>query len=407
MQVHVPSLLVLRKSGMLFGLVLLVAGASACGKVNGHRDSSDPISNAAEAGTVVEQPTATRACIKLDGIRGRRACFSQNGMRLLVVGDEVAELWDTTTWRRVRSFIHGEGLSHAVLDAQAKHLLTVGGRVHIGGRSEPSDAKLWSAQTGELLLPSIRHKEADVHHAAISPDGCIVATSNNSSDLVYLWNAETGELERTIDHKDHVLRIEFDHKGSTLVTASGVTKLWDVSSGTQRATLTGGWMHDSPPPPSISASGHIVVASDAGFIVYQIDNTKPILKQDYLLGLNMNMMTTAISPDGSHVAVTSTVGGEVWRVRTGETPIRNINVFVRPAVFDLGGEAVVFLGFGDNCGVWDVQTGRRVRVFSDHERPENVAFSPDGKWLVLVGHNVKKVIAAQSGKAGAARWVME
>jgi WD40 repeat protein len=88
---------------------------------------------------------------------------------------------------------------------------------------------------------------AYVGAVAFSPDGQVVA-SGGSDNAVKLWNAQTGELIRTLyGHADNVSALAFSPDGEILASGAGgfdepsdsTIKLWQVSDGTLLRTLDG------------------------------------------------------------------------------------------------------------------------------------------------------------------------
>ena len=74
---------------------------------------------------------------------------------------------------------------------------------------------------------------------AFSPDGKILATGDNYSNLVRLWNTATGQqigpALKTGPSEIHVSSVAFSSDGKRLATAQngGSVQLWDVATGHQ------------------------------------------------------------------------------------------------------------------------------------------------------------------------------
>ncbi|MCP4108968.1 MAG: hypothetical protein GY749_26130 [Desulfobacteraceae bacterium] len=69
------------------------------------------------------------------------------------------------------------------------------------------------------------HK-ASVNHATFSPDGKYVVTASDNfigksiDNTARLWNANTGELLNIMPHEKCVEHVVFSHDGKKIVTAS-------------------------------------------------------------------------------------------------------------------------------------------------------------------------------------------
>ncbi|HEY2354935.1 MAG TPA: hypothetical protein VGH79_08585 [Gaiellaceae bacterium] len=100
-----------------------------------------------------------------------------------------------------------------------------------------TQAELIDAQTGRVIrvLP-----EENIRSFAFSPNGKLLASG--SYDLTArLWDAHTGTLLHVLPHVGYVLRENFSHDSSELVTSSsdGAAYVWDVASGQRRLLLVG------------------------------------------------------------------------------------------------------------------------------------------------------------------------
>jgi len=111
--------------------------------------------------------------------------------------------------------------------------------------SDQMTAKVWDAQTGELLLTFSGHA-GNVYSVAFSPDGGSLATAS-ADGTARLWDAATGEELLTLrGHQGAVLTALFSPDGKRLVTSSDAdytVRLWEIEgsagapSGTQLAVL--------------------------------------------------------------------------------------------------------------------------------------------------------------------------
>ena len=74
--------------------------------------------------------------------------------------------------------------------------------------------KLWNADTGELLRTLEGHTRG-VNSVAFHPDGHTLA-SGGLDDTIKLWDADTGELLRTLEgHTRDVYSVAFHPDGNT------------------------------------------------------------------------------------------------------------------------------------------------------------------------------------------------
>ncbi len=89
--------------------------------------------------------------------------------------------------------------------------------------------EVWDVETGEMLFRTSSTSHSwGIDHAAISPDGSILATS--AAEII-LWDINSGEeLMRLEGHAETVTDIEFRPGGKSLASGSqsGVVMLWDI-----------------------------------------------------------------------------------------------------------------------------------------------------------------------------------
>ncbi len=94
-------------------------------------------------------------------------------------------------------------------------------------------ARLWNAQTGELL--HILPHPALVSSVACSNDGTTVLTG--SADAIpRLWDARTGEMIKLLEgHREGIVLVAFNSEGTTFITVSADTIgwTWNLASGQQ------------------------------------------------------------------------------------------------------------------------------------------------------------------------------
>ena len=112
-----------------------------------------------------------------------------------------------------------------------------------GKASAGEEVRLWNANTGELIKTLTGHKDV-VSSVAFSPDGNLIVSgdwydwdgylsSGTWSGEILVWDAHTGEHLKTLTgHTGGVSSVAFSPDGKTLANGrtDGTILLWDFST---------------------------------------------------------------------------------------------------------------------------------------------------------------------------------
>jgi hypothetical protein len=258
--------------------------------------------------------------------------------------------------------------------------------------SDDDTARLWDVATGRAKATFSGHNYP-VYSVTFSPDGTTLAAGG---DGVRLWNMADDSNTATIGTNDNggVYSVAFSPDGKTLASCGdqGV-QLWDVASGRNRATLSGGSRFDdvtfSPDGKTLASGGGDNTARL--WDVATRRNTATFTGHTYIVG------AVAFTPDGTALATGSwdnTV--RLWDVATG----RNTATFTGHTGFNFTGQtqaiySVAFSPDGKTLAIggtdhtvrlWDVATHRTTAALTGHTSWVGaVAFSPDGTVLATGG----------------------
>jgi WD40 repeat protein len=140
-------------------------------------------------------------------------------------------LWDASTGKLKRTI---DGVNGPVAFS------TDGTRV-TGGHGSTLELKLFDTSTGEAKLTIEGSRFKGFQDVTFTADGSQIVSANGDGTLK-LWDAETGELKRSIvGHTQRVSTLALSPDGSRLVSSSQdrTVKLWDVGTGDEILTLEG------------------------------------------------------------------------------------------------------------------------------------------------------------------------
>jgi WD40 repeat protein len=163
----------------------------------------------------------------------RSAVFSSSGASILTSSeDKTARLWSAKTGEQIQVF---EGHEKAVHNA-----VFLGGDAKVVTSSADHTARVWEAATGNELL-RLQH-QGEVNYALASEDGTRILTkwqtqivSQGRLAMKYhatLWNAQTGEIIKTLDLRENAAIALFVPATNTVFLTPERTCLVDATTGT-------------------------------------------------------------------------------------------------------------------------------------------------------------------------------
>jgi WD40 repeat protein/serine/threonine protein kinase len=322
--------------------------------------------------------------------------FSPDGMRLAAASyDRRVDVWDTTTGRLLHSLPHPGGLVLGVAFSRDGLLASVG---------EDKVVRVWDATGRELL--GLRGHTAMCGCVAFSPDGLRLASAGSDGtvpirDATPLRGGERQESASFEEHRDEVWSVALNPVGPEIVSAgwSMPALVWDAETRRVRARFRGhrvltfcvAWHPDGH---RIASAG----SADGEFTVKVWDATTETDVFTLRDESRKEFFAAAFSADGRYLVTGRRDGTvHVWdandgqsirRLGTHKTPLRGV-VF-SPAGPD--GRRLLATASADGVvKLWDAtrlgekQEQEPLRTFLAHSPHSglNVAFSPDGKRLVM------------------------
>jgi WD40 repeat protein len=326
--------------------------------------------------------------------------FSPDSSRLAVAGlDRKIHVWDTGTG--AESFTlsgHSEFVGIVAFSSNGKHLAsgTLDGTI-----------KIWSLESPSEVFPI--ELMGYVNRLAVSPDGKLIAATGsspttNTEDSLTVWDAQNGNL--VYERKAHAafpLAIAFSPDGKEVATGGGdyTVKVWDAARGAVRLNLPveDGVIWGIAYHPD--GQRFVVVGSEG--IIRLFDRATGEALSNWDAGIGW-LAGVAFSPDGSRLAIVGgdTSDGKVWDAVAGKelltlTDHTNVNWGV---AFSPDGARIVTCGSDGTARVWNAATGNLLLKLAGHTSTIVTArFSPDGSRITTASKDgTNRVWDSATGK---------
>lgn len=313
---------------------------------------------------------------------------------------------DRQVWEyRDMGVVHPGGVK-ALAFALGTHVLVSGG----ADRS----ARVWKPGGVSLLRSFDNHADAVVA-VAITPDGKVVATVNNSrSPTIRLINVATGrDVQRLTGHTSSIYALALSTDGDLLASAGfdKSVRVWEVEGGKERVVLLGHEQGVSGLAFAPDRRTLVSASMDATARVW-LTTARPNDSTD--LTRDASLTAAAITTAGNVVVIgdersrLSVARNDLFPTRPGAPPLTNPAampfLFTPVLTSDLRGQAIrgvavtpdgqtIFATTETTLNIWRRLPGRRPGLGMASSRPISIAMpaaiyalavDPAGRWLVTL-----------------------
>jgi WD40 repeat protein len=351
--------------------------------------------------------------------------FSSDGKRLLTTNPDQFDVWDVEKQKIITKLLGHSAKDHiGVAWSPGDRWIVTTALENLYDREHPGEIFIWDGNTYEKLFALEGHA-AGAWKPAFSPDGRYLATPH-ADGTILLWDLNARRpIKRFPRHGDIVSCVRFSPDGQWLASGSmdHTVRLWRVE-GAEIAALgsherpvdsvafsaDGQWLASSSrdrtvklwdlsksksPQTPITLRGHtgriwsVDFTPDSGMLVTgSLDGTVKLwdvgtLRNMQNTGDNITSLGSAFSHDG-RLTARSENGTVVIRAAESEETIHTLPA--SSAAFSPDGKVIAAVSGNKGFSIWDAHSFERLTdVPSDGALNSGVAFSPDGRWLLLSG----------------------
>lgn len=260
----------------------------------------------------------------------------------------------------------------------------------IASGSHDGTIKIWDINTGKL----IHNIEGNpyIQAVAYTPDGQTLISAGHQS-TINLVNPQTGKYIKKLTQLEHDIEsLAVSPDGEILATGenTGIIKLWEIKTGALYETLIS---PDCQPWHGVDA---LAFSSDGQFLVSSSE-VWDLKRNKRLYNFTPEAIwahSIAISPDCQSFAVTGDMDktAKLLNVRTGQI-IRQFKGHLkslRALAFHPNGQIIASGSKDGRIKLWNIHTGHSIQTLSGHSKVvTNLIFTRNGQTLISASQDRK------------------
>ena len=246
-------------------------------------------------------------------------------------------------------------------------------------------AHLWDEQTGDPLIPPLRH-EAEVRWADFDPEGRRIITASLDG-TARIWFASTGEMATPpLKHQAPVAFAAFSGDGKYVITASEdhTAQVWDAQTG---QPLGAPLLHDGPVYyAAFSPDAKYVVTAERERLarLWQRETGKPIGTINHLFRKEALQPFPRFAPAGESLATFNGRSATLWRIAKPPSQLAWLkhDAGVTTLDYSYDGRSLATASHDGTLVIWDALKGTRLRSLRHQHGVVSVQFGREDEWVL-------------------------
>ena len=334
---------------------------------------------------------------RLVGVGGPPGALQLTATRVAVSDETGAtRVWDRATGALVLAPpVAGRSIGAVTLSADARALFV--------GRDDGTIER-WDLATGAMDLRLTGHTGL-VMHLRAARDGRLI--SGGVDRTVRIWDGATGAARATLGGHNEELRglaLDRDEQRVATLAGDGTGHVWDLATGQVVATLLGHTSGDNARGVHFDDGGGrlVTIGGDNTFRVWDTaTGTLEILIESFAAagdtpGALGGALDASFAPGGARLVTVSGTELKLWRTERAPLVRELTTDFRLWAARWSPDERRIAVG-GVAAAIIDAATGARLVDLDVTVRVRDCDWSPDGRHLVVVGHDGFAVVYDERG----------
>ncbi|KAG8707426.1 hypothetical protein FRC09_001830 [Ceratobasidium sp. 395] len=341
----------------------------------------------------------------------RSVAYSPDGLHIAsaaVSWRTVVHIWNAKTGQAVGQLLRGrQDIELVVYSPDGTHIAS-----HFGRTVEIRDTRTGQPVDHPLDFDTFNH----ISSLAYSPNGACLASCSKDSNIIQIWNADTGDLVGQLleGHTKSVSSVAYSPDGACIVSGSqdGTIRVWDAHTG----QIVGQPLSHTSSVNSVAYSPNgTYIVSLTNDTVYIWDARVSHTVAQPLEGHTDCVNSVAYSHDGAYIISGSDDNTiRIWNSRTSQgvgQPLRGHTGSIHSVAYSSDDRHIISGSVDRTIRIWDAHTGQLIGEPLKDKKTDcvnSVAYSPDGAFIVSsCSSGILRIWNAHTGQAAGLQPVLQ